>query len=194
MQDIYLVRHTAVGVPAGLCYGHLDVPLAATANNDMAAAISRLPERARTTDAVVSSPSARCLQLARELNPAPTIDDRLREFSFGTWEGLRWNHIPALQIGIWSANIATVRPPGGDNMETVARRAKACLDAAAARSAGAIVLITHGGVIRALIATLTGIPFASAVRFSIDPGSSTCIRLHARYAELKYLNRGEPDP
>lgn len=189
MRDLYLLRHTQVGVPGGFCYGELDVPLASSADTDIDAALARLPPQARSAAHVVSSPSSRCLRLANALSPSVTTDTRLKEFNFGTWEGQRWQHIPALQIAIWSANVTHVRPPGGENLRDVANRANECVQAALAQTDGTIVLVTHGGVIRALLSSLVEIPLNAVTRFNVDFGSSTCVRLHHQHAELRYLNR-----
>lgn len=189
MRDLYLVRHTAVDVPTGLCYGATDVPLAPSASGDIHAAIDRLPQDARRAEHVISSPSRRCLRLAQALSPSASTDARLKEFNFGTWEGRRWQHIPALQIAIWSANVAQVRAPDGDNLADVSRRANNCIQAFLEHVSGTVVVVTHGGVIRALIASLINIPLDKATRLNVDYGSSTCVRLHQQHAELRYLNR-----
>jgi len=189
MRDLYLLRHTAVDVPEGLCYGDSDVPLADTAEDDINSALARLPASARQAPHIISSPSGRCARLARALSASASTDARLKEFNFGAWEGQRWQHIPALQIALWSANVVNVRTPGGENLRDVANRASACVQAALAQTDDTIVLVTHGGVIRALIAELVKIPLDTITRFNIGFGRSTCVRLHPQHAELQYVNR-----
>lgn len=189
MRDLYLIRHTPVGVPPALCYGDTDVPLASTADDDIATAIARLPQVVRSAGQVYSSPSTRCLRLAQALAPQVDTDARLKEFHFGAWETQSWAHIPRAQIAIWSANIIAVRAPGGENFAELARRADACIDTLLARTRGDLVVVTHAGVIRALIATRIGVELERVVRFTIEHGSSTCLRMHAQHTELRYVNR-----
>lgn len=189
MRDLYLIRHTPVGVPPGLCYGDTDVPLASTADDDIAAAIARLPSAARGAQQVFSSPSTRCLRLAQTLAPHVHTDARLKEFHFGAWERQSWDHIPRAQIAIWSANIVAVRAPGGENFAELAQRANACMETLLAGTRGDLVVTTHAGVVRALIATRVGLALERVVRFTIEHGSSTCLRMHAQHTELRYLNR-----
>ena len=189
MRDIYLLRHTQVDVPSGLCYGRSEVPLAASADTDIDTALERLPAQARAAEHVIASPSSRCLRLANTLSRSARTDMRLQEFNFGAWEGRRWHHSPALQIAIWSANVAHVRAPGGENLRDVAKRANECVQTWLAQTDGPVVLVTHGGVIRALVAALLKLPLAAVTRFNIDYGSCTCVRMHLQHAELRYLNR-----
>ena len=189
MRDIYLLRHTEVGVPKTLCYGRTDVPLGDAADIQIEAAIERLPSAAREAQTVWTSPARRCTALAERLSAEATIDPRLVEFDFGHWEGAHWTALPQLTLSQWSANVGSVRVPGGENLVRVAARAGACLADAQAAGEGPVLLVTHGGVIRALIASLCGLAYDQVTRLAIDFGRSACIRLHATHAELRYLNR-----
>jgi probable phosphoglycerate mutase len=81
--------------------------------------------------------------------PEPTYDDRLKEGAFGTWEGRTWPdilrdepeaHATFLQRG-WDE-----APHGGESYGDIARR----LEAWAAGLTRDTVVVSHGGVSRAL--------------------------------------------
>ena len=164
---LWLVRHAEPLVPAGVCYGALDVPADAAATRLAAQRLAGLlPGGAR----VLHSTLQRCEQLALDLQglrPDLTSqpDPRLREMDFGAWEGLRWDDVARSDIDAWVAEFAHHAPGGGEPLTAVlARVASALRDAlpghlpgndhrsddenpSAARD---VVWITHAGVIRSV--------------------------------------------
>ena len=85
------------------------------------------------------------------------LDDRLKELSFGSWEGLTWREIRARET-----NMTTVRtrdkwtfvPPGGESYAMLAERVAPAL-AGITRDA---VIVSHGGVARVLLHLLGKLP------------------------------------
>ena len=108
-SHLLLVRHTAVGVPDGTCYGHLDVPLHDEADQHIAEVLRRLPWPARDADRIVSSPSQRCIHLAEALGESFQVDARLTECAFGDWEGRAWNELPRAELDPWFADFVNVQ-------------------------------------------------------------------------------------
>jgi broad specificity phosphatase PhoE len=91
------------------------------------------------------------------------IDDRLKELSFGSWEGLTWKEVRARE-----ANRATLRarekwtfvPPGGESYAMLAARVAPAL-ADLTRDA---VIVSHGGVARVLLNLLANVaPHRAAI-------------------------------
>lgn len=142
-----LIRHTRVIVPAGLCYGRSDVPLAETFAEDAEAVRRALPW---TPGEIWTSPARRCVELARRLAEgriAVRTDGRLRELHFGDWEGRRWEEFRGEESESWARDPWAMRPPGGETGgEMWARVAAVRTDVLAARTRVAVV--THAGVIR----------------------------------------------
>ena len=63
---VYLIRHTSVDVPQGVCYGQTDVPLNPTFEEEAAQTSARL--KGLQFDKVYMSPLTRCVRLARMAN------------------------------------------------------------------------------------------------------------------------------
>ncbi len=139
---IWLLRHHAVQVAAGTCYGRLDVPLA-----EPARAVA-LPEGVP----VFSSPARRCVELAATSAPAFTTDARLLELDFGDWEGQAWDAVPRAALDAWAADPWGFAPPGGENGHALLARVQAFWDGAPRP----VVIISHGGPLRLLRALAEG--------------------------------------
>ncbi|KVD77579.1 alpha-ribazole phosphatase [Burkholderia sp. ABCPW 14] len=155
-MDLVLIRHPAVAVEAGVCYGSSDVPLAA----DAAMGAADVLRRVRALDAgiarhVWSSPLARCADvarvLAREAGATLECDSRLREIDFGAWELKRWEAIGRDALDRWSADLMHAREHGGESAAQFVARVRPAL-AAFAASGRAGWVVTHAGVMRALAA------------------------------------------
>lgn len=147
-MSVILVRHTAIVVPSGLCYGRIDVPLADSFAQEAAAARARLPWEPQ---AVWSSPAARCRRLAAVLAPEGVdvrIDERLAELSMGAWEGRVWDDLRGPEVDRWMADPWRERPPGGETTDEFLGRVGA-VRGALAGDAPRCVVVTHAGVIRA---------------------------------------------
>lgn len=152
-MKIAFVRHTAVEVAPGICYGRLDLPLAASAGADMAAVAARLANFGATR--LWSSPATRCRRLAEALAPAigaePLFDDRLLELDLGAWEGRPWDDVPRAELDRWAADPLGFAAPGGEAGHALISRVSAAFEEITARP-GQPVVITHGGPLRILSA------------------------------------------
>ncbi|MFD2235697.1 histidine phosphatase family protein [Phaeospirillum tilakii] len=165
-----LVRHTTPAGAEGRCYGRLDLPVSESRFEaeaaQTAAALPPGPKR------IYASPSLRCRLLAERLGAPVTFDERLLELDFGAWEGLRWEAIPRDQLAAWCEDFVEARPPGGETFVELAARAEACAAEIEAAAGGAEpVLVTHSGVIRALLTRARGLPLAAAFDFEVAYGS-----------------------
>jgi len=173
-MHLILVRHTRPCVAAGVCYGITDLDLAPTFNDEAAAIVATLP----VADRLVSSPLRRCRRLAERIGAAqgvvPVFDERLREFDFGTWEGVRWDAIPRAELDAWAADFFHARPHGGESVHMLRERVETAI-ADYRRSGESHVVITHAGVIKAALAQSghpdgwkAAVGFGAAVRLPRD--------------------------
>jgi alpha-ribazole phosphatase len=90
----------------------------------------------------------------------------LSEIDLGAWEGRRWDDIDRREIEAWAADVAGFTPPGGESVAALRARA---LDFAASLADDAIV-VTHLGVMRALVGHWQQRPFAEWSRLEFAFG------------------------
>ena len=84
-MNIYLIRHTSVDVPKGLCYGQSDVPLRPTFEAE--AAVTKAKIESIHFDMAYTSPLSRCTRLAQYCGFGDAIrDPRILELNFGDWK------------------------------------------------------------------------------------------------------------
>lgn len=173
---IHLVRHPPPVIAPGICYGRLDMPahsIAETAARLRAQLLPGLP--------VWSSPLQRARTLAEALHPAPQIDPRLAEMDFGAWEGEAWDAIGPAALDDWAADIAGFRPPQGETGLEVQARALAWL---AERDESELVVVTHAGIKRALLAHWLELPAARWLELRFDYGELTSVNISNGQAQL----------
>uniref|UniRef100_A0A7C2J0R4 Alpha-ribazole phosphatase n=1 Tax=Ammonifex degensii TaxID=42838 RepID=A0A7C2J0R4_9THEO len=158
---LYLVRHGETIWNHALRYqGHADVPLSDRGVKQAEALARRLKDERFA--AFYASDLVRALETARIIArphggtviPVPA----LKEINFGAWEGLTRDEIkarfPEVSQQWWTVPYET-RLPGGETLREVADRAVAALLEIAARHEGEQVLVvSHGGTIRAAIGSL----------------------------------------
>lgn len=124
----------------------------------------------------VSSPllraqeTMRILRTALRLEPGHyTVDDDLRELTFGSWEGFTWNevrdHDPVGAAGREADKWAFV-PPGGENYAMLAERIAGWLGTIERPT----LAVTHGGVARVLLGLLCGMNSADVPLQEITQG------------------------
>lgn len=190
-MEVYLIRHTAVQAP-GLCYGYHDVPLADTFSAEVAQLQAKLSPAPAAGYQVFSSPALRCRLLAETLTPNVILDERLRELHFGTWENRLWNDLPPAETAPWMADYITQAPPQGETFVALQQRVAtffAELAAEAPRVESPLLVVTHGGPIRALVCHCLQIPLQNAFQLRIDFASVTQFKWQYERWHLTGLNK-----
>ncbi len=120
-----------------------------------------------------SSPLKRCLLLGRRLGLQTCCsDDRLKELSFGEWEGLLWDDVPRQELDYWAEDYLNRSPPGGESLFALQTRLQGFLED---RGTHPLIVLTHGGIIRAL-ATLCGWAPEQAMAMSVPLASAFVLR------------------
>ena len=180
---LLLVRHGEVLANRELRYvGSRDEPLADSGiaqAESLAAAVAPLPVRA-----VYSSPLSRARETGGRIAAARDVplhlEPRLREQSFGDWEGLTRAEVLSAgrraRCGGWEADLGTA-PPGGEAARRRSRRGCSTWSASSPAShAGEwIALVSHVGPIKALLCAALGAPLATARHLFLDPATLSVV-------------------
>ena len=218
-MDIYLIRHTEVTVGRQIAYGQTDVDLADTYDEQFDRLQHHLPDGSLLPHPTVifSSPLRRCRQLADDLasvltsgsqietapgqtavvdaqRPRVQFDDRLKEFFFGDWEMRPWADINPDQLAPWRADFVTIRTPNGENFQDVFDRVsqfwqEQILPLAETESLQPVFVVSHGGVIRALLCLFMELPLSNAYRINLDYGAVSKLTLTGSTYTIQYINR-----
>lgn len=172
-----LIRHTSLQVGQGICYGQTDVDVAATFADEVLQTKIKLNHLMQDVqiDAVFTSPLQRCVKLAHALSLAEIKhDDRLKELHFGEWEMQAWDDIPREMFDVWAQNYAELAPPNGETFTQLQQRGVAFLNDLLSDYANKhVVVVTHGGMIRAMLAHVLNMQLKGLFRFNVDYGSMT---------------------
>ena len=151
-MKLWLIRHPAVALPEGLCYGITDAPARADATLAAAAALAdALPRHVPlwVSGLMRSQQLAAMLQRRRPDLGAARVDTRLNEMDFGHWEMQPWAAVPRSAFDTWLDDFAHHRFGGQESTQQVIERvASLIIELHAARVAEA-AWVTHAGVIRA---------------------------------------------
>ena len=150
-MNVYLVRHTAVDVPRGMCYGQTDVPLKETFPQEAAAVAGRLdavlPDRS-ILDTVYTSPLSRATRLAEFCGYGDAVrESRIMEINFGEWEGQDYNTIQDPRLQEWFEDYLHVRATGGESFEDQFNRVAEFLKEQKLSGKRNILCFCHGGVL-----------------------------------------------
>lgn len=141
-MDIYLIRHTSVDTPRGMCYGQTDVPVTATFREEASLVKDKIKEL--SFDCILSSPLSRCQKLANycDFNDI-LLDDRLKELYFGEWESKLWDDI---DMSIWETDWVNPPTPQGESFKQMYSRVSSFFDELKAKDYQSVAIFTHGGV------------------------------------------------
>jgi probable phosphoglycerate mutase len=113
---------------------------------------------------IASSPLSRCLdfaqQLSKKLKIGYSVDDRLKEVGFGTWEGLTPDEIIANDIDAlkqFYKDPIRNRPEGAEPLASFSSRVwDAYEDISRKHLNEKVLIVGHAGVIRAITANILG--------------------------------------
>ncbi|MCU1504204.1 MAG: Phosphoglycerate mutase [Ilumatobacteraceae bacterium] len=132
-------------------------------------------------DAVHASPMERTRETASPLARARALElelcEDLLEIDYGEWTGC---HLDALGDDVrwrrWNSFRSGHRVPSGESMVEVQTRAAALVQRLSAQQPdGHIALVSHGDVIKALVAQYVGAPLDLFQRIEISPASVTVL-------------------
>ena len=192
---VVLVRHTEPEAAArGRCYGRLDVDLSDAGRRHAEGLGTALASFGVT--ALFSSPQRRALETARfigaRLDLEPTEHPGLAEIDFGEFEGRTYEEIAASEPALYRAWMDTptvVRFPGGESFTDLrARVLPAVAEIRAAHEGSVVVLVAHGGVIRAVLAAALALPDDEIFGLPQDYGGVSIVDFSGAGAAVRAVN------
>jgi len=206
MATVLLVRHgrttaNATGLLAGRTAG---VALDAVGRQQAARTADRIA--AVPLAAVVSSPLERCRQTSRALlerqpgTPETRIERAITECDYGDWQGRKLADLA--KEPLWrtvQANPSAVVFPGGESMQGMQSRAVAAIrridaEVEAAHGPNAVwVAVSHGDVIKSVLADALGMHLDLFQRIAVGPASVSIVRYGEHRPEVVASNTESGD-
>lgn len=197
MALVFLVRHgrtqaNATGILAGWTPGvHLDE------QGEAQVAVTAERLRPLRLAAIVSSPLERTVQTAEAIDrgqrrpPGIELDDRLGECRYGDW-----TNQPLAELAktpLWRTvqeRPSAVTFPDGESLPEMQARALAAVHEWNARlgDRATYALVSHGDVIKAILADALGTHLDQFQRIVVDPASVSVVRYGARGVQVLHVN------
>ena len=145
---------------------------------------------------IITSPLQRCKAFADELAArhglSVSVDDRLREVGFGEWEGKTPDQLKQERLDEYLAfysDPVNNRPPGAEDLDAFIDRVVESYHYIAKHYADKHTLVvTHAGVMRAIIAHVVHAEPLGLYRIKVDNAGITRIRINERGPMLEYHN------
>ncbi|RKT45389.1 histidine phosphatase family protein [Thiocapsa rosea] len=193
MQDRFvdLLRHGEAQGGARFRGGH-DDPLSAEGWDQMTRATAVNPDWTR----VVCSPSRRCSAFAQRLaesNKIPlVILSGLRERGFGAWEGMAAHQIPAEELTRFWDDPVGYAPPGGEPFEIFRERVMATWRQVCDECEPFTLAVTHGGVIRVVLAEVLRMPSEASLLIEVPPACLSRLRVPESPGRPSLMRHGPP--
>lgn len=193
---LVLIRHAeSTWNASGRWQGQSDVPLSPRGQLQVRALASRLWEL--EADRLICSDLQRAQHTAMAIGD-PEPDPRFREIDVGEWAGLKRSEVAerfAEQVRALRSG-EPVRIGGGESMPEFEARVDAGIDAIRGGD-GKLVLVTHGGVIRALATRVLGLRGRPSSLVGVSNTSLTVLRVDGsqmaleRYNDARHLDPGD---
>ncbi|CAG8867343.1 Adenosylcobalamin/alpha-ribazole phosphatase [Pseudomonas fluorescens] len=176
-----LLRHGETEQGGGL-RGSLDDALTPLGWSQMREAVAQ----GGAWEVLVSSPLQRCALFADELGArlglAVQREPALQELHFGEWEGRSAKQLMdthADELGRFWTDPYTYTPPGGETVLAFAERVFGAVERLQRNQVGKrVLLVTHGGVMRLLLARARGLPREQLLQ--VEVGHGALVRLAVR--------------
>ncbi|CCQ72039.1 histidine phosphatase family protein [Magnetospira sp. QH-2] len=177
------IRHAPVPrhLHGGTIYGNLDLSCDCSDRAAFEGLARQLPKQAVlvTSHLKRTHETAQAIRDAGLEGPDPLQDADLGEQDFGRWHGTTWDDLRAANqaemAAFWKVPSLS-RPPGGECFADVMIRVAPAMERLSESHAGRdIILVAHGGSIRAALGHALGLAPAQALMFKIDNLSITRI-------------------
>lgn len=193
---LILVRHgRTLWNSTGRFQGQSDIELSAEGLEQAQTLANNFP--VEHIDVVYSSNLSRAFvtgkTIAAKFNVPIIADTRLREISFGLWEGLTYDQIHAK----WSKELDMMfnrpdldfRPPEGESFTEVQNRAIAALQEIIANNQGKTIVVTaHGGILRTILAHALHMPLRYIWSIRQDNTAVNIVTYYSEKATVELIN------
>ena len=194
-KNIYLLRHAQSEYnEKGIFQGRLDSDL--TPLGFVQARLSAQEFLGKEIEVIYSSPQRRAyktaLTIADLLGLEVIVDERIREMSFGNYEGKKFWDLVEEEGHIFRAWLSTpVRNPlpTQENMEDFSKRVKSFLEDVINGPYKNLLVVAHGGTLHAMVCLATGLGLENLWNIHMDNTGFTLLSYNSGRFELKYLNR-----
>jgi len=198
VAKIVLLRHAhSTANSAGILSGQLS---GVSLSKDGLRQANELAERIGATafDSIRVSPMQRCEEtiapwMASKFSRGIKnyhLDDGLIEMNYGTWSGRKLSGLR--REPLWKLIQSTpskVQFPNGERFTSMQKRALASVrEVAASKKNGAHLLVSHGDVIKAIVAGLIDLKLDNFQSLVIDPASITILDVDSDSARLIMFN------
>jgi probable phosphoglycerate mutase len=175
-RTVWLVRHgESTWNELGLVQGHAEGPVLTEKGRAQSVEAAH-GLRGVAVEAIYASDLERAQQTAAFVGSALGLpvhtESALRERCFGVFEGRPLHALEPVDSGILDERVvdATARPEGGESLDDLYDRARSFLDSLGDH-AGDVLIVTHGGTIRALRAYCAGEPMLDRAWDVVPNGS-----------------------
>lgn len=187
-----LLRHGQLETPGIFC-ADAKAPLSTLGMENLAKTTKQ-----GSWDIIISSPQTRCVEFAKQLSTEKqcelVIDEQFKELNFGDWVEVKsetlWQENSEKYQQLWQTPDDFIAP-NGESMQSFYKRVSKGVDEILDTYQNkSILLITHAGVIRTILANALEINTLSVQKFNI--GYAQMSRLHCYpdgHFSLEYLGK-----
>ena len=184
---VFLIRHGETEwSKSGQHTGRTDIPL--TEEGRSRARLIGEALNGRSFNLVLASPLSRARETCEiaGYGGAAEIEDNLREWDYGVYEGRTTLDIRKADP-LWSVWLAPIQ--GGESLDQVASRAKLVAERAVA-SGGDVAMFAHGHILRILATAWIGMPPIVGRSLALDTASISVLGYERQTRVIQQWNTG----
>lgn len=198
MARIILLRHAhSIANESGILAGQLPgISLSKKGSQQAVDLVDRIGKV--SFDSIRMSPMQRCQETLAPWLESPhsnglkkfVLDEKLIEMNYGSWSGKKLNSLAKQPLWkIIQKTPSKVEFPQGERMTAMQKRAVASVEEAVQeKSKGTHLFVSHGDVIKAIVASLLKMKLDNFQSLVIDPASITMLEYDGESARLILFN------
>ncbi len=190
---LFLVRHAAHDLLGRILTGRMPgVRLGAAGRHQSELLAGRLARE--KIAAIYTSPLERACEtaapIAAQLGLQPEIVEDLTDVDYGEWSGQSFEQLGSDPRWVaWNKARSTNRPPGGETLLDVQSRGLRSVEKiVAANPQNAALIVSHGDVIRVVLAYFLGLALDHLTRFEVFPASISSVAIGDWGAKVLGMN------